>query len=823
MDSICLLTARHRLERLKTYFLLTQMTDGLDSTQQIFAQIMDINSQLEAAQLDREAEKRLDKHAKLMQWLSPVDAQEVRDRILEIRTPGTGQWFTASKDFQQWRDSVESATLWIQGITGAGKTFLMTTVLEELSGRIPEHHIAYYYSSFTNTESLSERNILSSVLAQLVSSEREIEYIENLYTKSANQKLRPTESKRPALQDLQNALTAVLGSREQVYILLDGINECDDPEAILSSVLQLQQNASATAVHIFVSGINEKGMESCMERFQALTSINLSVVGGSQLQNDIHMLIRSSLESDTRLGRYNPQIKNEIESTLIKGANGMFRWVQCQLDTLSKLRTPGAVKQALKRLPPTLDQTYQQLLDRIDGDEDRELARDILLMLTFTYKPLRLELICELIQIIPGKWSLDEDRSLADPRDVLSICGNLLTYDSETRLVALAHQSVQTFLASNTRAGFFHFSEQEFHRSMAMKCLTYLSFDDFATGLLPSKLAIKLFHQQYPLLSYASQCWTLHLRDTYYVDDELWQTVKNFLRSADRGRHNFHSWVQLLIPYCEPEQIYRTPPIYYMASYGLIDVVEYLVAAGADFEAPGGRNSATPLNIASVRGHYDVVHFLFKHGADPYTTDALGKTPIQWSRRYSHRDIFNLLTYNEGLTANDMVIEKIVLEAPWHTDSHSRKTWWTLMAAGVLSKSDNAMTRAIHRQAKRYLKDDPTFRIEDCIQKLQPLTSQGDWVLTETFIPQLNKKYRVTIGSREFLHGQGIPFTGVGEVDLRYHVSPGYLLTDDAHTLIVDIAIDGKYAGMLSLCNAKIQDPPPAASPKLRDVVHTVV
>ncbi|KAL8830488.1 MAG: hypothetical protein Q9191_001392 [Dirinaria sp. TL-2023a] len=784
------------------------MTDELDYTQQIFAQITDINSQLEAAQLDREAEKRLEKHVKLMEWLSPVDAQEARDRILEARTPGTGQWLTTRKAFQQWRDSVESATFWLNGMTGAGKSTLMTTVLGELSGHISEHHIAYYYSSFTNSESLSARNVLGSLLAQLVSSDTETGYIETLYTKHVERNFRLAEAKQGASEDLYDAVATVLRSREQVYILLDGVNECEDPETILNSMLQLVQNSPATAVHLFVSSINEKGIETCIDMFPRLSKINLSSLRGQELQQDIHMLISSSLESDARLRRHSPQLKAEIESTLTKGAKGMFRWVQCQLDILSRLRTPAAVKRALRSLPPTLDQTYQQMLDRIDGEEDRKLARDILEILTFTYKPLRLELICELLQITPGKPSLDEDKSLADPRDVLSICGNLLTYESETKLVALAHQSVQTFLSSSTRAGFFHFSEHEFHRTMAMKCLTYLSFDEFATGLRPRKLAVRLHHMQYPLLSYASQCWTLHLRDAHYIDDELWLTVRDFLRSADRGRHNFHSWVQILIPYSEPAQIYSTPPIYYMASYGLLDVVQYLVAAGADFEALGGRNSATPLNVASVRGHYDVVHFLFKRGANPFSMDALGKTPIQWARRYGFKDIFDLLTYNEGTTATDMVVEKVVFEESWDIDIGSRKIWWMLMGAGMQSVSDDLAARAIYRQATRYLKGDEDFNIQDCVQAVETEASHGDGVFAEIFVPQLRRNYKVAIGSGVFLHERGVAFTPVVETDLRKRVTPARVLTDDEPTLVVNIAIDGKYAGMLSLCNAKLPDPP---------------
>ena len=96
-----------------------------------------------------------------------------------------------------------------------------------------------------------------------------------------------------------------------------------------------------------------------------------------------------------------------------------FRWVQCQLDILSRLRTPGAIRQALKNLPPTLDKTYESLLNRIDSEEDQQLAREILEFLCFSYRPMTLSEVWEYLQITPGLRKLDESKCLAEPEDIL--------------------------------------------------------------------------------------------------------------------------------------------------------------------------------------------------------------------------------------------------------------------------------------------------------------------------------------------------------------------------------------------------------------------
>jgi len=50
-------------------------------------------------------------------------------------------------------------------------------------------------------------------------------------------------------------------------------------------------------------------------------------------------------------------------------------------------------------------------------------------------------------------------------------------------------------------------------------------------------------------------------------------------------------------------------------------VVRFILEEGVEIEARGGRGGATPLNIASFRGHVDVVKLLLEHGADPEAVD----------------------------------------------------------------------------------------------------------------------------------------------------------------------------------------------------------
>ena len=307
--------------------------------------------------------------------------------------------------------------------------------------------------------------------------------------------------------------------------------------------------------------------------------------------------------------------------------------MQCQIDLLSRLRTPGAVQKALKSLPPTLDKTYEDLLGKIDGDEDRFLTRQILEVLTFTLRPLNLDEVCTMLQITPGMSRLDDSKCLTQPKDILDICGSLLKYNEKTHIVTLAHHSVKMYLTSSPRnnASFFKLDEEEAHRNIALLCLIYLSYEDFYTERKEKNYTL---YQEYPFLKYAALSWAQHLRKVE-PDESLWTALHAFLFSGDDGRDNFINWVQLLIPYSQ--MIKTTHPLYYASSYGLTPVVKYLLSMGVDYNARGGRGGAPPINIAAFRGHLDVVDLLFKHGADPLITDEGGRlNAIQWAY-YQHR------------------------------------------------------------------------------------------------------------------------------------------------------------------------------------------
>jgi hypothetical protein len=97
------------------------------------------------------------------------------------------------------------------------------------------------------------------------------------------------------------------------------------------------------------------------------------------------------------------------------------------LDTLHKCLKLDKLRKALRSLPKTLDDTYAQILLKIDEDYSQD-ALKILQWLVHSARPLRIEEIAEVIAVdTDNKPGFDPERRLWNPEDVLRICSSLVT------------------------------------------------------------------------------------------------------------------------------------------------------------------------------------------------------------------------------------------------------------------------------------------------------------------------------------------------------------------------------------------------------------
>ena len=155
---------------------------------------------------------------------------------------------------------------------------------------------------------------------------------------------------------------------------------------------------------------------------------------------------------------------------------------------------PPDLPRVLNELPKTLDETYEEILKRID-DTQRDDAHRLLQCLTVAARPLRVEEIAELLVFDfqttsdGGVPTLREDWRWNDKElAVLSMCSSLIAIvrNENSRVVQFSHFSVKEYLTSPRLAqsrdvSRFHIDLNAAHTTLAQACLgTLLRLDEHA-------------------------------------------------------------------------------------------------------------------------------------------------------------------------------------------------------------------------------------------------------------------------------------------------------------------------------------------------------
>jgi hypothetical protein len=150
-----------------------------------------------------------------------------------------------------------------------------------------------------------------------------------------------------------------------------------------------------------------------------------------------------------------------------------FRWAFCQLDILGRLISLADIRDALKKLPETLDETYERILDKIPA-EHVQYARRALHLLAVNENDLSLYDLTEAVIVDDIQYAFSPDRRFLDQFDLLDICSCLIIED-EYYYIQLAHYTVKEYLVSGrVRPTIFKTSEAEAKTLTVKLSLIYL-------------------------------------------------------------------------------------------------------------------------------------------------------------------------------------------------------------------------------------------------------------------------------------------------------------------------------------------------------------
>lgn len=125
-----------------------------------------------------------------------------------------------------------------------------------------------------------------------------------------------------------------------------------------------------------------------------------------------------------------------------------FRWVSCQLDYLCELPTDTDRKEALGKLPPTLNETYARIL-RNTPQASKRILQLTLRLLASAGTQITIPQLCNVLSLRDGKSCIDEDDNLYED-DIKGICSSLIRKSSNRKHFEFAHYTVREFLESSS-------------------------------------------------------------------------------------------------------------------------------------------------------------------------------------------------------------------------------------------------------------------------------------------------------------------------------------------------------------------------------------
>ncbi|KAK4221419.1 hypothetical protein QBC38DRAFT_492123 [Podospora fimiseda] len=447
-------------------------------------------------------------------WLTPYNSHLQQEICAAARNecPGSGQWLLNDNRFKKWFDPLFCSTplLWLNGIPGAGKTVLASTVVETVQ-KITSNQIrlAYFYCRHGDESRNTFVAVAKGLLSQLLKGNSDLALL--IYEKGN------LESGEAILLDrtMTKALLqiALVEPQKTTYIIIDGIDECsrDERKEICSWF--------CTSVH----GIPK-------EDFGALRCLFVSQEDGAA-KKDLGMIPSIKMQaSNTRddIKRYVECWQKKIESkhgvldtkkhplvnSIMSSAQGMFLFAKLAVEYLHALPTTEQLIENIEpgMFPDGIGKLYERILDRIFADEPvaqakRNTASRLLGILAVAKRPLRWHEIQGLFAFDPDDEDSPIDRNARmireDPKD---LCWSLVERHQDDS-VELVHPTAKEYLV---RTGHLQLSATEFQ--LAESCLLYLSIPGCTTEIERKTVLSHLLGGSYAFVDYAVACWSLHVQ-----------------------------------------------------------------------------------------------------------------------------------------------------------------------------------------------------------------------------------------------------------------------------------------------------------------------
>ncbi|KAF5713143.1 ankyrin repeat-containing protein [Fusarium globosum] len=429
-------TEANLCEGTSTQSVLQRLEDGSQDTRQ---KLKNIISQFDGAMAGLWKQLNEEERCKILQWVSDIPHESDHYVARKERVDGTGDWLISHEVYTTWRESKQSALLWLNGIPGAGKTKLSSRVIDDLLTTLPcepgdNIGFAYFYCDRNRADHNEPVAIMRSLVRQLCvpRDHPSIEScVEDQYLK---RKVKGFSSDRLVAEDCKQLLLQLVAGYHCVYIVVDGLDECDrGTRHILMDLLDEMVEKFEQSVKIYIASRTDQDLRN---RYHNGTYLEVTA---NDNQADIEKYILKKMEqSNFCQKRLYPKLRRKILRTFQEKSQGMFQWATLHIGELLQLERNADIANYLDGLPKGLEAAYDKIYDQISNQigSKRDIAFAAFKVVMASRRPLHpFELAIAVAQHPSHEFILDQDVDIAY---VLEACQNLLIFTdgSEERGIA---------------------------------------------------------------------------------------------------------------------------------------------------------------------------------------------------------------------------------------------------------------------------------------------------------------------------------------------------------------------------------------------------
>ena len=390
------------------------------------------------------------KRSEILRWVSPQPYLEHHEQISRNALPGTGKWLLEDLIYADCHKGSSSSILWLHGKVGAGKSTLVSIVIEDAlrrfeAGQNPPP--VYFYCSRNAAE--PERSDPAAILASIV---RQLSCVEPglpllpLVIEKYEKKGQGFSSRGLQIEESCELITKLIEHYPMTTIVIDALDECDPEkrDMLLDAIESLLQNSSLGLLKVFLSSRDDQDIACTLREYP-----NLDLVS-SRNSADIEAFVREETERLVKKRRLlrNSHAKEALKRLIIdevsRGADGMFRWASLQLELLCTMKLDQDVRTRLGRLPPKLEQLYQETYEnnllKYPGEVGQSTIKNIMKWLLCAQRQMKSSEFCTAVAMntVPAEELTNEH--------VLDLCHNFVVFDDGLDVFRFAHLSVREFL-----------------------------------------------------------------------------------------------------------------------------------------------------------------------------------------------------------------------------------------------------------------------------------------------------------------------------------------------------------------------------------------